>query len=148
GLGSPWLDDSARGWLGGLTRGSGRAELARALLEGVAQRCADLAEALGVSGPLRVDGGLARSNELIQALADLVGEPVERAREPETTALGGAFLAGLAVGVWSEPADCSPAEAPQSFEPAMPAAERLRARSEWARAVERARGAQDAERSR
>jgi glycerol kinase len=100
GLGTPHARDDARGLFVGITRGAGAEELARAALEGIAARCAELASALGVSGELRVDGGLARSDLLLQALSDLAGLAVLRAAEVETTALGAAQLAGLACGVF------------------------------------------------
>jgi glycerol kinase len=143
GLGTPFLDDSARGLVGGLTRGAGRAELARAVLDGIAHRCADVCEGLGVpDAPLRVDGGLARSDLLVQEIADLARRPVWRAVETETTALGAAFLAGLATGVWPDPAACLRAIPPPArFEPALPASERDAARARWQGFVARARGA-------
>ena len=104
GLGTPHFDDGARGLLGGLTRGSTAAHVVRAVLEGLAQRCVDLCDALELAReqPLRVDGGLARSDLLLQRLADLSGRPVLRAAETETTALGAAFLAGLGAGVYDD----------------------------------------------
>jgi glycerol kinase len=143
GLGTPFLDDSARGLVGGLTRGTGRAELARAAFEGIAQRCADVCDGLAVpAGPLRVDGGLARSDFLVRAIADLAGRPLWRARETETTALGAAFLAGLATGVWRDPADCRRAiPAPERFEAGLAEDARLGARARWHAVVARARGA-------
>jgi glycerol kinase len=142
GLGTPWLDDAARGSVFGLTRGAGRAELARAVLEGVAQRCVDVCEALDVPpGPLRVDGGLGQSDVLCQALADLSGREVLRAAETETTALGAAFLAGLATGVFADPAACRAAlDPPERIAPSLDADARSSARSRWARAVEAVRG--------
>ncbi len=142
GLGTPWLDEGARGLVGGLTRGSGRAELARAAFEGVTQRCADLCEALAVPpGPLRVDGGLARADLLLELLADFSGREVWRADEVETTALGAAFLAGLAAGVWRNTEECRAALAPaRRFAPRLAEAERVRARERWRAAVARAFG--------
>jgi glycerol kinase len=115
----------------------------RAVLEGIAQRCADLCEALPLRpGPLRVDGGLARSAVLLAGLADLTGREVRRAAETETTALGAAYLAGLAVGLWSTPAEaCATAAAPASFEATLDAAARESRRAAWRRAVERTRSA-------
>jgi glycerol kinase len=143
GLGTPFLDDSARGLVGGMTRGTDRAALARAAFEGVAQRCADVCEGLSVpSGPLRVDGGLARSDFAVQTIANFAGRPLWRAAETETTALGAAFLAGLATGVWSDPAACMRVVAPPvRFEPALGASERGAARARWQAVVARARGA-------
>lgn len=137
GLGTPWLDDSARGLVGGLTRGATAAHLVRAAVEGVAHRCADLCEALGLAaGPLRSDGGLARSDLLLQRIADLCGLSVLRARETETTALGAAFLAGLAVGVFAGPAACVAGLAPAArFEPALDAGRRADERACFRAAV-------------
>jgi glycerol kinase len=133
GLGSPYLDDAARGAFLGLSRGSGRAELARALFEGIAQRCADVCESLPLAdGPLRVDGGLAQSDFLLRALADACGRDVLRAAEVESTALGAAFLAGLALGVWSDPRECLALAAPPTrVSPEAGAAERKAERDAW-----------------
>ncbi|MFQ5513619.1 MAG: FGGY family carbohydrate kinase [Myxococcota bacterium] len=143
GLGTPFLDDAARGLLGGLTRGTGRAQVARAILEGIAHRCVDVCEALELGAvPLRVDGGLARSEVLVQAIADLGGRPVERAAEAETTALGAAQLAGLASGVYATPEDCQRhAAAPQEFSVRLSASTRRERREAWKLALERAREA-------
>jgi glycerol kinase len=141
GLGTPWLDDAARGLIGGLTRGTDAGQLARAALEGVAHRCADVADALGLGdAPLRVDGGLARSELLVRRIADLSGRSLLRAAETETTALGAAFLAGLAVGVYPDPTACRAAAPARSFEPLIDPGRRGEERAAWARAVERARG--------
>jgi glycerol kinase len=128
GLGTPHLDARARGTLGGLSLATGRGEIARAALEGVAHRCADLCEALG--GPaatLPVDGGLARSELLLQLVADFTGLVVERAAEPETTALGAALLAAHALGLPSDP----PAAPPTRFPPRLPPSDRRRLRTHW-----------------
>ena len=103
GLGTPVWDFGARGTFTGLTRGSGRPELVRAVLEGVAHRGADLLEAAEADsglpiGALRVDGGMTANDVFIQALADACGRPVEIAPVLEATTLGAAFLAGMAVG--------------------------------------------------
>ncbi len=142
GLGTPLLDDRARGLVLGLTRGSGRAELARATLEGVAQRCTDVIEALGAgAAPLGIDGGLGRSELLVQSLADYSGCELRRAAEVETTALGAAFLAGLAVGVWPSPEACREVIAPPTaFEPRLSSSERASVRGRWADALRRAAG--------
>lgn len=140
GLGTPFLDDGARGLIVGLTRGSGAAQIVRAVLEGVAHRCVDVCQALGVAPPLRVDGGLARSDLLCQTIADLLGHEVLRAAETETTALGAAQLAGLATEILESPAACRATLAPPtSFLPAIDEAVRGGAREAWARALERAR---------
>lgn len=106
GLGTPEWDYGARGALLGLSRGSGRPQIVRAVLEGVAQRGADLVEAAVADtghriDTLRVDGGMSQSSFLMQALADAAGCPVEVAAVTEATTLGAGFLAGVAVGVWS-----------------------------------------------
>jgi glycerol kinase len=141
GLGTPFLDERARGaWLG-LTRGSCAPHLVRAALEGIAQRCADLCEALPLRpGPLPVDGGLARSDLLLARLADLSGRELDRAAETETTALGAAYLAGLAVGVWPDPASARATAAPPArFAPRIGDGERAPQRASWQRAPERVR---------
>jgi glycerol kinase len=141
GLGSPWLEDGARGLLVGLTRGTQPAHLVRALLEGIAQRCADCVESLAPGeGALRVDGGLAACDFLVERIADLTGRTVLRAAETETTALGAAQLAGLAAGVFADPAACRATLAPAArFEPRAGPGERAAARALHARAVERTR---------
>lgn len=105
GLGTPVWDFGARGTLIGITRGSTRAEVVRAVLEGIAYRGADLLEAViadsGVGvDVLRVDGGMSANSTFVQALADSTGRPIEVAAVTEATTLGAAFLAGTAVGVW------------------------------------------------
>ena len=141
GLGTPFLDDRAMGLLGGMTRGTGVAHIARAVLEGVAQRCVDVCEALGLGDvPVRVDGGLARSEVLLQSLADLGGREVQRAAETEATAVGAAHLAGLATGVFASPEACqSTVASTTSFAPAWDRARRSRARERWGQVVARAR---------
>lgn len=110
GLGAPYWDSRARGALFGLTRATGPAELARAALESVAYQTRDLLEAMGRDQAgtgetvLRVDGGMAVSDWTMQFLADLLGAPVDRPAYSETTAIGAAYLAGLAAGVCPEPA--------------------------------------------
>ena len=103
GLGTPVWDFGARGTFVGLTRGSGRPELVRAVLEGVAHRGADLLEAAEADsglpiGPLRVDGGMSDNPVFTQALADACGRPVEISPVLEATTLGAAYLAGMAIG--------------------------------------------------
>jgi glycerol kinase len=107
GLGTPVWDFGARGTLVGLTRGSGRPELVRAVLEGVAHRGADLLEAAESDsglpiGPLRVDGGMSDNPVFTQALAEACGRPIEIAPVLDATTLGAAFLAGMAVGIWAD----------------------------------------------
>jgi glycerol kinase len=142
GLGTPHFDDGARGLLGGLTRGSTAAHVVRAVLEGLAHRCVDLCDALDLEReqPLRVDGGLARSDLLLQRLADLSGRPVLRAAETETTALGAAFLAGLGAGVYDDASQCAAlAVPPGPFEPAAEPGLREQERRRWQGVVERCR---------
>jgi glycerol kinase len=141
GLGTPYLDDGARGLLGGLTRGSRAAHVVRAAVDGLAQRCVDLCEASGLGAvPLRVDGGLARSDLLLQTLADLGGRAIHRARDFDTTALGAAQLAGLAAGVFTSLADCRDRlAAPLGFEPVLDEEVRAERRGRWAEAIGRAR---------
>jgi glycerol kinase len=141
GLGTPYLDDGACGLILGLTRGSGRGDFARATLEGIAQRCADVVDAIAPeSTAVHVDGGLGQSEFLMQALADFSGREVRRAAQTETTALGAAFLAGLAVGTWDSPEACRAIRGPATvFAPGLAAAEREQVRQRWQEAVERAR---------
>ena len=106
GLGTPSWDYGARGALLGITRGSGRPQIVRAVLEGIAQRAADLVEAAETDGgltipTLRVDGGMSANPTFTQALADATGRPVEVSPEREATTLGAAHAAGLALGAWS-----------------------------------------------
>jgi glycerol kinase len=107
GLGTPWWDYGARGALFGLTRGSGRPQIVRAVLEGIAHRGADLVEAAETDSgatiaQLRVDGGMSRNPTFVQALADASGKPVEVSPVCEATTLGAGFLAGIAVGLWPD----------------------------------------------
>lgn len=146
GLGSPYWDPYARGTIVGLTRGSGRAELARAVVEAIGFQTRDVVDAItSASGrsvaELRVDGGASVMDLLCQFQADLLGVPVRRAAVQETTALGAAYLAGLAEGVWASPAEAAAAwHEDAAFTPSMPGAEVERRVGEWRRAVERARG--------
>jgi glycerol kinase len=123
GLGAPHWDPYARGTLVGLTRGTTRAHIARATLESIALQSAELLTCMnGDSGialtELRVDGGAARNDLLMQMQADLLGVPVVRPRVPESTALGAAGLAGLAVGFWSDQDEfASKWQAERTFEP-------------------------------
>ena len=116
GLGTPHWDFGARGTFVGITRGTTRAELVRAVLEGVAHRGADLVEAAEADGTaiesLRVDGGMTANAVFVQALADAVGRPVEISPVLEATTLGAAYLAGMAVGMWSDEADVAAAWGP------------------------------------
>ncbi|MGQ0519716.1 MAG: FGGY-family carbohydrate kinase, partial [Actinomycetota bacterium] len=142
GLGAPAWDFGARGTLVGVTRGVGRAELTRAVLEGVAHRGADLVEAAeadaGVTiGALRVDGGMTANPFFVQALADACQRPVEVSPVPEATTLGAGYLAGMAVGVWAGEEEIAEAWAPrQVVEP-----RRRPDRARWREAVARAAAA-------
>lgn len=144
GLGTPVWDYGARGTLLGLTRGSGRAEVVRAVLEGVAHRGADLLEAAEADtavapATLRVDGAMSANRTFVQALADAIGRPVEVSAELEATALGAAYLAGMAVGTWADEADVAAAFTPgRVVEPTMAEDVRRRRRDRWAEARSRA----------
>jgi glycerol kinase len=117
GLGAPVWDFGARGTLLGLARGTGRPEIVRAVLEGLAHRAVDLVEAAEADsglpiGTLRVDGGMTANSVFVQALADAAQRPVEVSRVREATTLGAAFLAGVAVGLWSGLDECASLWAP------------------------------------
>jgi glycerol kinase len=150
GLGSPYWDPYARGTVLGLTRGSGRAQLARAVVEAIAYETADVVTAVrAASGTelseLRVDGGASVMDVLCQFQADVLGVTVRRPAVKETTALGAAYLAGIAEGVWSTPTEAASAWREEaSFTPSMGAAEIDARLATWHRAVDRSRGwAQD-----
>ncbi len=146
GLGAPYWDPDARGTIVGLTRGTSRAHLARATLESIALQVADVLEAMAVDGgarigTLRVDGGAAANDLLLQLQADLLGAAVERPVVRETTALGAAYLAGLAIGYWRDIAEIESNWAlDRRFEPSMSADRRRSMLDGWHRAVERSRG--------
>ena len=145
GLGSPYWDPYARGTVVGLTRGSGRAHLARAALESIAYQTVDAVRAMErASGvpleELKADGGATANPWLMQFQADVLGVPVVVPKVPETTALGAAFLAGVATGVWSEGDIRSMWREAARYEPAMSQGEREALLGEWGRAVERAKG--------
>jgi glycerol kinase len=146
GLGAPHWDAYARGTIVGLTRGATGGHIARAALESIAYQSADLLSAMekdaGLALPeLRVDGGATASNLLMQFQADLLGVPVVRPRVHETTALGAAYLAGLAVGYWKDPGDVKANwQVDRTFEPSMARAQAAEMRSRWEKAVERAKG--------
>ncbi|MBE7541465.1 MAG: glycerol kinase GlpK [Solibacteraceae bacterium] len=144
GLGAPHWDPYARGALVGLTRGVTAAHMARAALDSIAYQVADLLEAMradsGIElGELRVDGGASVNGLLLQTQADLLQKPVVRAAQAETTALGAAYLAGLAVGVFQSEAEIAAKWGVGArFEPKMSADEAAARRRQWTRAVERA----------
>jgi glycerol kinase len=145
-LGAPYWDPHARGTLVGLTRGSGRAEIARATLESVAYLSRDVLEVMradsGLSiSRLRVDGGMTANDFLMQFQADVTGTMVERPVVTETTALGAAYLAGLAVGFWDDRGQIAAQWAVDgAFLPQMDEGQREDLYRTWKRAVERSRG--------
>jgi glycerol kinase len=145
GLGSPWWDPYARGTIVGITRGTTRAHLARAVVEAMAFQTCDVVDAMTAASAtppaeLRADGGASVMDVLCQVQADLLGVPVRRAAVQETTALGAAYLAGIAEGVWASPAEAAAAwRAEAEFSPAIDDAQRSARRAEWSRAVERSR---------
>jgi glycerol kinase len=141
GLGTPHWEPEARGTITGLTRGTSRAHLARAALEAMAYSSAELLRTMivneGLTVPtLRVDGGAAANDWLMQFQADVLGTPVERPDLVETTALGAAGLAGLALGVWQSTDQFVQRREFRRFEPGMEVAERQRHMAGWRRAVE------------
>jgi glycerol kinase len=146
GLGTPWWDGYARGTLLGITRGTTRAHIARAALESIALQSADVFGAMALDSgielsELRVDGGACRNNLLMQMQADFLGVPVVRPKVTETSALGAAYLAGLATGFWSG-ADEVAAQwgVDRRFEPNMPVDARAQKLARWQQAVTRSRG--------
>ena len=145
GLGAPHWDPRARGAMFGLTRGTTAAHIARATLDGIAFQVADVLEAMecdmgGRLANLRVDGGAAASDLLMQMQADIAGIEVQRPCVTETTALGAAYLAGLGVGLWESPAALESRWQPDRvFHVTTEASGRQRRRAEWARAIERAK---------
>jgi glycerol kinase len=146
GLGSPYWDPYARGTVLGLTRGTGRAHLARAVVEAMVWQTRDVIEAMtAASGipiaELRVDGGAAVMNLLCQLQADALGVTVRRPEVRETTALGAAYLAGIATGIWASAEDAASAwREDAAFEPSGDADDVARRYADWRRGVERARG--------
>lgn len=145
GLGAPYWDQYARGAIVGLTRGSGRAQIVRATLESIAYQTRDVVAAMSADSglaleALRVDGGAVANNFLMQFQADILGVPVERPRVTETTALGAAYLAGLATGIWkSQDEIANQWQLEKTFEPQMSADQRDALYARWQAAVERAR---------
>jgi len=144
GLGAPYWDQYARGTIVGLTRGTGRAHIVRATLESIAYQTRDVVDAMeSDSGidlqTLRVDGGAVNNDFLMQFQADILGVPVERPAITETTALGAAYLAGLAVGFWSSQEEIARQwQVAGRFEPQMAVDDREVLYYHWQRAVERA----------
>ena len=145
GLGAPYWDPNARGTIVGLTRGTSRAHIARAALESIAFQSAEVLEAMQKDSgekltELRVDGGAAANDLLMQFQADLLGVPVVRPRVLETTALGAAYLAGLTVDLWgSREALAQHWQAERRFEPAMEPSRREQLMARWREAVSRSR---------
>jgi glycerol kinase len=146
GLGAPHWDDYARGTILGLTRASTKAHIARATLDSIAFQSVDVLEAMmedsGVSlSELRVDGGACANNLLMQFQADILGVPVVRPKVTETTALGAAYLAGLATGFWGSVEEISKQwQIDRRFEPKMSTGERDSLLGNWRRAVRKAKG--------
>jgi glycerol kinase len=146
GLGAPHWDQYARGAIIGLSRGSTAGHMARAALESIAFQVADLLDAMkkdsGLSlSELRVDGGATRNDLLLQIQADLLGMPVVRPAITETTVLGAAYLAGLAVGFWNSTDELqSQWQIDRVFEPTMPSSQATALRAQWHKAVERSKG--------
>jgi len=145
GLGAPYWDPNARGAIVGLTRGTTRAHIARAALESIAFQSAELLEAMQNDAgqklsELRVDGGAATNDLLMQFQADLLGVPVVRPKVLETTALGAAYLAGLTVDLWKSREELAAQwKAERRFEPRMGSSERETRMSRWREAVARSR---------
>ena len=146
GLGAPDWDPYARGLLIGLTRGSGRAHLARAVLESIAYQTRDVVDTMARDSGLRLqelraDGGCSANGFLMQFQADLLGVPVAVPRIAETTALGAAYLAGLATGLWSSQAELDAKwQLEHQYQPRLPATERDALHRRWRQAVERSKG--------
>jgi glycerol kinase len=145
GLGAPYWDDTARGLISGLTRGTGMAQLARAAIESIAYQVRDVFQAMQAVGGSRLslllaDGGVTRNEQLMRFQADVLGVPVLRNATPELSALGAAYLAGLAVGTWASLDEIAalPREV-ERFEPTMSAVDRERLYDGWRDAVARAR---------
>ena len=151
GLGAPYWDMYARGTIVGLTRGANRNHIVRAALESIAFQTRDVLEAMqddsGITlKALKVDGGAVANNFLMQFQSDILGVPVERPTITETTAMGAAFLAGLAVGFWKDKAEIAATwNDDRTFSPTMAPAEREIKYKGWKKAVERSRAWEDAE---
>ena len=151
GLGAPYWDMYARGTIVGLTRGAGRNHLVRATLESIAYQTRDVLKAMqddsGITlKALKVDGGAVANNFLMQFQSDILGVPVDRPMVTETTAMGAAFLAGLAVGFWKDKAEIAAKwNVDRTFKPAMDATLREKKYAGWQRAVERSRKWEEAD---
>jgi glycerol kinase len=146
GLQAPWWDASARGTICGIDPSTTRAHLVRAALEGIVYSVRDFLETMATDAghpiaTIRADGGASRNDFLLQFQADALGVEVVRPANIEATALGAAYLAGLAVGLWADREECfAGIDADRTFTPAMGAEERDHLYEGWKRAVERARG--------
>jgi glycerol kinase len=149
GLGAPYWDQYARGTITGITRGTTAAHLARAALDGIAFQVADVLDVMkqdsGIAmNGLRVDGGASKNDMLMQFQADILQVPVVRPKAIETTALGAAYLAGLATGFWKDQADISRSwQVDRTFEPQMSADKAAHRRARWSQALSRARDWED-----
>jgi glycerol kinase len=145
GLGAPHWDAEARGVISGLTRGATREHIVRAALESIAYQTRELVEAMEADSEsemteLRADGGASANDFLMQFQADILGKPVVRPTNLETTAAGAAYLAGLATGFWSDTDELEQFwKADRVFEPNMPAERREELFGGWKKAVEKAR---------
>jgi glycerol kinase len=150
GLGAPHWDQYARGTIVGLTRGSTKAHIARAALEGIVLQVMDVLKAMEADAgiklkELRVDGGASANDLLMQLQADMLNVPVVRPKVAETTALGAAYLAGLAVGFWKNQADIARQwQVDKRFKPAMKTAARSKITKGWERALSRAKAWEEA----
>ena len=146
GLGAPHWDPYARGAIVGITRGTTAAHIARAAIESIALQVADLTDAMRSDAAsalteLRVDGGASVNDGLLQYQADIMQLPVVRPKVTETTALGAAYLAGLAAGVWKSRDELAGHwQVDRRFEPKMSADKAAAIRARWADAVKRSRG--------
>jgi glycerol kinase len=151
GLGAPHWDQYARGLVAGITRGTTAAHLARAALEGIAFQVADVLRSMEADAriklkQLRVDGGASANNLLMQFQSDLLGVPVVRPKVTETTALGAAYLAGLAVGYWKDQKQIAAQwQADRRFLPAMKPAQRRQLVAGWNKALERSKRWEEAD---
>ncbi|MGD2000781.1 MAG: FGGY-family carbohydrate kinase, partial [Desulfobacterales bacterium] len=146
GLSAPYWDSFARGMVIGITRGTKKAHIVRATLEGIVYATKDFLETMrrdsGVKiKSIKVDGGAARNDFMMQFQSDLLDAEVVRPLNPEATSLGAAYMAGLAIGYWDSPADCfAGQQIDRVFKPQMPAAERERLYAEWTKAIKRCMG--------
>jgi glycerol kinase len=144
GLGAPYWNDAARGLIGGLTRGSSAAHLARATIESIAYQVRDVFDVMQAEAGidlkvLLADGGASRNGMLMQFQADIIGRPVLRSASAEASPLGAAYLAGLGVGIWRALDEISQLPRPREpFEPRMPAPQRSALYAGWQAVVARA----------